>query len=161
MWRFKFFFVRWPWYLEPSQQPYWHFIFFWCVHLRNRNFPRKPCGVSSFSLCQPARPDPSQKTMSLFKLFWSTCAPLTLPENHVSFHCFLVARPTPPRTFPAHHVPFQVFALLFKATAFRNLNYNCNKYVRRGEGLQKHLMKPNALAQSSSHALADKGWPGR
>ena len=137
------------------------FRFFSWVDLCTKNLPRKPCEVSSLFLCQPVHPDPSQKTMSLFKLFLVDLRTINSPRKPCIVSLFFGRSAYPPRTFPAHHVPFQVFALLFKATAFRNLNYNWNKYVRRGEGLQKHLMKPNALAQSSSHALADKGWPGR
>ena len=52
-----------------------------CVNLHTPTLLKKPCRFSSF--------------------FLSTCAPLTLPENHVSFHCFLVARPAPPE--PSQH----------------------------------------------------------
>ena len=125
---------------------------------RNKILPSKPCGVSSLFLCQPAHPDPSQKTMSLFKLFFVDLRTINSPRKPCIVSLFFGRSACPPRTFPAHHLPFQVFALPF---TFRNLNYNWNQYVRTGEGLQKHLMKPNTLAQSSSHALADKGWPGR
>ena len=168
------------------------FRFFLWVHLRNGNFPRKPCGVSSFFV-----PTPSQKPCWRFKVFFVHPETRSFPANHEAFQvCFCVnlhtltllkkpcgfskfcvalrttnsprklcivsyrftvfwSRGQPPRTFPAHHVPFRVFALLFKATAFRNLKESWKKRHT------KHLMKPNTLAQSSSHALADKGWPGR
>ena len=127
-----------------------------------QHLPRNRVGVSR-SFLYIAQQDPSQQTMWRFKfVFVSTCTPRPFPKNHVAFQVFFVDLRTinsprkpcivslffgrsacPPRTFPAHHLPFQVFALPF---TFRNLNYNWNKYLRTGEGLQKHLMKPNTLA---------------
>ena len=57
------------------------FQFCFCVNLHTLTLLKEKCRFSSF--------------------FLSTCAPLTLPNNHVTFHCFMVVGLTPPE--PSQH----------------------------------------------------------
>ena len=63
----------------PPQKACWRFKVFFCTS-RNKILPSKPCGVSILFLCQPAHPDPSQRKMSLFKLFFVDLRTINSPK---------------------------------------------------------------------------------